>query len=478
MDITSNLLAFLQKHNQATLGSFGRFSKKKITGYFDKNEKAFSPPSFKLDFDGNDSEEDDKFLEFVSNENSLSVEKSIEAIAAFVSGIKASLEKNQKASISGLGTFSLGENDTILFDAEKGLLVDASYFGMPNVSEESQISSPAKEPINLNVDNQTKTPPIIENIELDEVKTDLANTLAHLDTNKINTETEESQAPKDKKSAEEFPVIASENTSHETKDEEDSVSDNHIDTSIVEPPLTEGETKDILDIEPLEEDRDEVVKPAVFPSNEDVVEKDFSQEQITEAPVFIKEQHEQHPERFGTDPMEHPTEKSIWPKVLITAIVLLIIGGLVYFFQPNLFTHSTDSFPKVITPVDSIKIQTRPIATAQRKQDSIKTDSILKVNGVQSPKRDSVIGQNIANNEPIFTFDVIVASYKTEKAANQYISMMKRNGYDAKIANMTGTRKKISIASFTSEQEAKKQLIILQRKLRGKGFYVQKIKTP
>jgi len=50
---------------------------------------------------------------------------------------------------------------------------------------------------------------------------------------------------------------------------------------------------------------------------------------------------------------------------------------------------------------------------------------------------------------------------------------MEKIGLNAEIAKVPGRLRKVSIASFTSEKEAKEQKDILQKKLKGKGYFVQ-----
>lgn len=528
MDITSNLLKFLQTNAEADLGTFGVFTKKRITGHFDKTQKAFIPPRFELNFTAESSGKSDRFLDFVSAKNNISIKESRQKLESFFDDIKTKLAQKNEAEVKGFGKFST-ENGTINFKADDDVLIGGSYFGMPNVSDEEPLSSQEEKPSEDKEVNSPKQPPLVENIELDEVETDFANTLSRSDSvdekslevpepvieqheehpDKFGkTQYEVENGDSDEKEmdsanevsdvenieAQQIEVPGSVIEQHEEhpgkfgsapndidnlEEISDSTSSNEQETTpIVEPPLTLKEKESIFANVPLEEKQRESV------SEEHITIKDrlnspYIHKEVVSVPEAIIEQHEEHPDRFGADPMEQPTNKSIWPKVLITFIILLIIGGLVYFFQPNLFNRTADPIAKVVLPTDSTRVQPTAIDAANVKQDSTaKADSVLKANMVQTAGKDSLNGQNIANNEPIITFDVIVASYKTEKAANNYVSFMKSKGYDAKIANMTGMRKKISIASFSSEQEAKKQLVILQKKLKGKGFYVQKIKTP
>ncbi len=549
MNIPSSLLKFLQSNVEADLGTLGVFKKKRITGRFDKTKKAFIPPRFELNFHNSGFGKNEAFFDFVAKENDVSIDESKQNIKDFFANIESDLAKNKEVKISGLGKFSSGKDGNINFEADKNLVIDASYFGLPNVNDEEQIPSESKEDLNMK-ENSPKNLPIVENIELDEVKTDLANTLSHVqnaDENQVevpesikeqheehpgkfgstphgienveldevttdfantlshlkNVEGQETEVEDERRKTKDESTVETDDERRRTKDENTvdtnqdkpkepvvaiessaekahAIEQTNVDeekaTPIVEPPLSEEEKTAVFTDVPVDENEH---LPRHNAKIDETVNVPRVQEEIIAVPEAVLEQHEEYPNRFGTDPMEYPTEKSIWPKVFVAFIVLLIIGGLVYFFQPNLFNRTTDPIAKTVLPTDSTKTQLTAIDTAKFKQDSTaKADSVLKANMVQTGANDTLTGSNGAKNNPITTFDVIVASYKYEKDANAYVALMKSKGYDAKIAHMVGTRKKISVASFQTEQEAKKQLIILQRKLRGKGFYVQKIKTP
>jgi hypothetical protein len=179
---------------------------------------------------------------------------------------------------------------------------------------------------------------------------------------------------------------------------------------------------------------------------------------------------------------------SAWLKVTIVILILVIIAAITYLVKPELFTSQTEPVKAASTVIDSPKVA---IDTAKAKQDSIaKTDSILKANQVQK-KADTVKKEvvkpvvkpaietpkenKVVPNTGPSTFDVIAASYKTVAGAEKYIAIVKTRGLNAKIANMAGPWKKVSIASFKTQKEAEEQKEILQKKLKGKGFYVQQI---
>lgn len=217
-----------------------------------------------------------------------------------------------------------------------------------------------------------------------------------------------------------------------------------------------------------------------------------AEEPVIEAPQFIKEQHAEHPNRFGHDPFvaeeETPQGMSTWLKVTIVILVLIIIAAITYLVKPELFNGQPAPVETASTVVDSAKVA---VDTLKAKQDSIaKTDSILKVNQVEK-KADTVVKAiekpvikpvatapketKIVPNTGPSTFDVIAASFQSEKKALVFIKQMEKLGYKAKIANLPGRLKKVSVASFKTQKEAEEQKEIIQKKLKGKGFFVQQI---
>ncbi|WP_443946297.1 SPOR domain-containing protein [Pedobacter sp. AW1-32] len=207
-------------------------------------------------------------------------------------------------------------------------------------------------------------------------------------------------------------------------------------------------------------------------------------EHLTQSPAFIKKQHAEHPNRFGHDPMlDEPAEtekKSVWPKIFIAIGLLLVIGAIIFLVKPDLFKRSDiEDIPEMgamQTPVekeDPLKLKLDSIA---------KTDSILKANQVQktkAPIQDTVkTSVNVSKTDAPKQYDIIIASYKFEKDAQEHIAKLKLKGIDAHIARISGLRKSIGIGPYTDQNEALKQMEILQKKFKGKGYYVKQINTP
>ncbi|QDW26049.1 hypothetical protein FFJ24_014935 [Pedobacter sp. KBS0701] len=236
--------------------------------------------------------------------------------------------------------------------------------------------------------------------------------------------------------------------------------------------------------------RSEPEEPKTYINLEDEAKKE---EPVIEAPAFIKEQHSEHPNRFGHDPIEHGNEArqgmSTWLMITIAVLALAVIAAITFLVKPELFTGETaEALKPAPVIVDSPKVV---VDTLKAKQDSIaKTDSILKANQLQKrtdtvkkeiskpavkPAIETPKENNVVPKTGPSTFDVIAASYKTVAGAEKYIAIMKTRGLNAKIANMAGPWKKVSIGSFKTQKEAEEQKDILQKKLKGKGFYVQQI---
>jgi nucleoid DNA-binding protein len=234
--------------------------------------------------------------------------------------------------------------------------------------------------------------------------------------------------------------------------------------------------------------RSEPEEPKTYINLEDEAKKE---EPVIEAPAFIKEQHAEHPNRFGHDPIEHGNEArqgmSTWLMITIAALALVVIAAITYLVKPELFTGETaEALKPAQVIVDSPKVA---VDTLKAKQDSIaKTDSILKANQVQKkadtvkkaeakpvvkPTVEAPKENKIVPNTGTSTFYVIAASFQSEKKALVFIKQMEKIGLNAEIAKVPGRLKKVSIASFTTEKEAKEQKDILQKKLKGKGYFVQ-----
>jgi nucleoid DNA-binding protein len=592
MDILSYLLELLQQRKEVGITGLGTFYKKKYPGRYDKEKQTFLPPGYTLQF-STDLTEEEALADFISTKRNISNDSAKHYITQFAEEVNQKLELDHEAELENTGRLFFTEHEGLSFEPVKNINYGSEFYGLPSLPEtaiedvkpdstkedEEVYDEIAEAPVAPSpFENKAYHHPVIENVELDEVKDDLKNTLKHsenpaeeiveapefikeqheehpnrfghtpeseveniaaehqaietpesadaqeetdtientpeTEVKPIAPEPEEIEVPESVVAQhEEHPDrfghtpeseaenIASEQDTIETPEsadaqEETDTIENTPETE-VEPIAPEPEEIEVPEsvITPQQERsnrfslRSETEEPKTYINLQDEVK---SEEPVIEAPEFIKEQHAEHPNRFGHDPIVHdeetPPGMSAWLKVTIVILILVIIAAITYLVKPELFTGQTKPVKAASTVIDSPKIA---IDTAKAKQDSIaKTDSILKANQVQK-KADTVKKEvvkpvvkpaietpkenKVVPNTGPSTFDVIAASYKTVAGAEKYIAIVKTRGLNAKIANMAGPWKKVSIASFKTQKEAEEQKEILQKKLKGKGFYVQQI---
>ncbi|KQM77317.1 hypothetical protein ASE74_18940 [Pedobacter sp. Leaf216] len=605
MDILSYLLELLQQRKEVGITGLGTFYKKKYPGRYDKEKQTFLPPGYTLQF-ATDLTEEAALADFISAKRNLSTDSAKYYIEQFVEEVNQKLELNHEAELENTGRLFFTEQG-IGFEPVKNMNYGSEFYGLPSLAEtatdEVTTSLPKKDeevydeiaeaPVAPSpFGNKSYQPPVIENIELDEVKDDLKNTLKHteevveapefikeqheehpnrfghrpesesenISAEHLATETTEDQNNTDHTDEIEVPDsivnqheehpnrfghtpesevenIDPTNAENEVTEIENTVEATHH-TEEVEVPESiiiqheehpnrfghtpESEVENIAAahhiIETPESDNaqhdeyPEVIETILAPKDTpsrfslrseteepktyiNLDEETKEEEPVIEAPAFIKEQHAEHPNRFGHDPIEHGGDTrqgmSTWLMITIAILALAVIAAITYLVKPELFSSQIAEPAKPAqTVVDSPKVA---VDTLKAKQDSIaKTDSILKANQVQQ-KADTVKKTNVKTVEkPVTalpvetpkenkivpnpgpsTFYVIAASFQSEKKALVFIKQMEKIGLKAEIAKVPGRLKKVSIASYKTEKEAKEQKEILQKKLKGKGYFVQ-----
>lgn len=489
MNILLYLTELLQQRTTVGVAGVGTFSKKKFAGRYDKEKQSFLPPGYTLQFSP-EVTETENLSNHISNKRNISKESADYYIAQFAEEVSEKLETEHEAELENIGRLFYTEHSGLSFEPAKDINYGSEFFGLPSINEETLSTdqkntseddvydevgeAPSKASFVTSEENkEAYNTPVIENIELDEVQDDLKNTLKHSPKSEItDAEHEEVEVPDS---------IVSKDDEHQPELEQAPVYLSLEEDDKAEPLIVDAP-------EFIKEQHEEHPnrfghQPESEQNSADLTTDKVVKEElpVVEAPEFIKEQHAEHPNRFGHDPIAHeePLDEegnSVWPKIWIGVIILVVVALILFFAKPDLFrSPKIESKQKAV--IDTVEV--KKIDSNRVKQDSIaKTDSILKANQVV-PKKDSVIKKtaNIVSKNAITTFDVIGASYKTEKGAEKYIKIMKAKGYDAKIAKMSGPWKKVSIASFKTEKEAKEQKDILQKKLKGSGFYVQQINT-
>jgi len=476
MDILLYLSELLKQQNSIGVTGLGTFYKKKFAGRYDKEKQSFLPPGYTLEFTP-EVKEEDLLVNYIAEKRNISKESAQYYISQFVEEINNKLEIEHEAELESVGRLFFTEHEGLSFEPAENIILGSKYYGLPKVTETQPVEdSPAEEtkqnptdnlkseqeelnedeqiydeiaeaPTNHKEEIKTEQPlPEIENIELDEVRDDLKNTLAN------STNVEEVEVPEFiKEQHEEHPN----RFGHQPESEE---------------------PKTFINLE-----EDEVAEPVV------------------QAPEFIKEQHAEHPNRFGHNPMIEDAvvedEKSVWSKIWIGIIVLIILAGIAYFAKPEWFGSNVNNGTDSVIVAKDTTAKVIKVDSTKLKQDSItKTDSILKANQVEktldSTKKAQVVGvkppsavknetATVVNNTANSTFDVIAASFQSQTKAKVFIKQMEKYGLKAKIANLPGKLKKVSIASFKTEAEARLQRPELAKKIKIKELdIIQVNNTP
>jgi len=550
MDILSYLLELLQQRKEVGITGLGTFYKKKYPGRYDKEKQTFLPPGYTLQFAA-DVTEEKALTDFIAAKRNISAESARYYITQFVEEVNQKLEQDHEIELENTGRLFFTEQG-LDFEPIKNMNYGSEFYGLPSLTEtvvEETKTAPAKEdeavydeiaeaPVApAPFQNKSYQQPVIENVELDEVKDDLKNTLQHTE-HAVEKPAETPEATTPDPAVIETPE--SEEASHIEEQHEVAVPEAVIHQH-EEHPNRFGHTPESEEANKAAEAHEVEVPPAVVhqheehpnrfghtPEAEETVaetsdvftpkhqedpnrfrltpepeavktylpleEEAKPAEPVIEAPAFIKHQHEEHPNRFGHDPIEHDTQSqgmSTWLKVVIIVLVIIIAAAITYLVKPELFSSQPE--PVITNPVmiDSPKVA---VDTLKAKQDSIaKTDSILKANQVQkkadtakkaapkltpvAPKAETTPAkpETEAKKTGPATFEVIGASFGSVEKAEQYIKTLKKVGITAKIAKMPGKRQNVSLGTFTNEKEAVAQKDLLQKKLKGKGYYVQQI---
>ncbi|WP_199121021.1 hypothetical protein [Pedobacter sp. ASV28] len=172
---------------------------------------------------------------------------------------------------------------------------------------------------------------------------------------------------------------------------------------------------------------------------------------------------------------EEKTSMPLYQKVTILLLILLVIGVIAYYINPNLLNnfHRNETNPdeKIAVPIEDhnqLKTQADSLSFA----DSIMKNA-EKVGLKVEPAKDTIKVTTKTKPVNTTTYEIIGAAFAKDQEVEQYISHMKKKGFEAKIANMPGKiYKKISIASYVNRDSADKDLKKLRLQLKNSDLYI------
>ena len=351
--------------------------------------------------------EQEELPSYISSERNITLQSANYFISEFAERIQNELADKQEADLGELGKLIYSNNEIQFVPIERNS-VGFDFYGLPKVNE-------------------------IEN------DTSISQSSKHLEENILEEIVEENK-------------LEEENPGQETEPEENVLLNDEQEvydeiSEVKNIPVTYHQLNDNPPVIETVEKEPEIV------------------EEVTETtPVNVVEpQHEEEE--------ESKTGLPFFVKFLIAILVIIALGAIIYFINPNFFNNyfnkNFGNREQVTAPImaDSVtnSVDTTAVDSLAQNNDLIKlgTDSVTK------PKIDSTA---------ITTFEVLVSAVATEKKANKIIANLAKEGVQAKKIKLSKTMINISAGTFLTEYEAKLYRDSLRVVLKNQGIYIQPIK--
>lgn len=407
MDILLYLITLLKTRKTVGITGLGTFYKQKTPGKYDAVQHAFTPPSYSLAFT-KDLKEQEELANYISAERNITVDSANYYISEFAERIQNELADQQQADLGELGKLILRENEIQFLPAE-GDSVGFEYYGLPKVNE-----------IETN-DSLPQTSIDTEENKLEEI----------VEENKL-----EEENPGQETVLEENVILNDEQEVYEEISE------------VKDIPITYHHLND---------------NPPVIETAEEETKPDIVEENIETPPVNVVEPlYEEE---------ELKTGLPFFMKFLIALLVIIALGAIVYFTNPNFFNNyfnkNFGDKQEVTTPVMADSV-TNSI-------DTVAVDSLAKNNELVKLSTDSITKPKV-DSTSVMTYEVLVSAVATEKKANRIIANLAKEGVQAKKIKLSKTMINISAGTFLTEYEAKLYRDSLRVVLKNQGIYIQPIK--
>lgn len=396
MDIAYYLSELLEQPGEVSVPGLGSFTRVKVDGYYNESEGRFYPPTSKIQFSTH-YVDDDVLTRYIGVKKRISLASSKYFTEKYISNLRLEIMAKDVV-FADLGTLYFADGELQFKPAAD--MNETVFYGYP--------------PITLNkIDNETA-------YNWDEQVT--------TDTIPVAEPEREPEPEVEERSAEELPVIISQD---EDVVEEEPVlqhEEQAADTEVVqEEPVVTGE--------PAEKESVHDQQAQYTPPHTEE-EDDFIFHHVPYEEQAVQEE-EEIPER---------SYKWVW----ITLLVLIIAGGGIYayiYFNP--FQHKTAI--KKVQPLVS-KDTTDSIASS----DTLKT--IQSADTSVKPKNAATLQQNAALSTIDSTkvrYEVIGTETRTLAEAKKRIANYKTIGLDAHVVtDATGKRLKISVGTYATKAEA------------------------
>ncbi|WAC39422.1 SPOR domain-containing protein [Pedobacter sp. SL55] len=500
MDILQYLIALLKTRKQIGIEGLGTLYKKKTPGRYDAETHSFLPPSYALEFTTAQLE-NTALSEYIQNKRGISADSAQYFINQFVAEVQQSLA-NGAYELANLGTLQKADGH-LTFTPSQDINTGFDFFALPPVTaaispasneEPEEFSKPetvAEQPqieqvqvpefeqeINkLEFTDKTSTSKESENVDIveEQTVTEQLESLnaANQDTASLAETEQEPTAP------ETFEEVRSVDTNNEVEQEDDQdtwdfekdnvISEEDLNT---EETFVENEAGAAITFTKEEKPEDFKLNSTTQEWNFDTIERKAKQEENVLIEDFDSEELEEQA-------VAEKTKMPFYQKLLLGLLMVAVALVILYFVRPAIFENfkrdNTNPNEKIAVPIErsNLKSQTDSLSFA----DSI-MKSAEKVGLEVEKAKDTLKVTTTKTAAPTtYTYDVIIASFATEKKASDYVSRMRKKGFDAKISTMHGKRKNISIATYNHIDSAQKYVIKFRKQFNNKDIYAQPIKN-
>lgn len=133
MNFSAILLEFLKNQGVASIPGFGSFYLHQMTATLDSEEKNILPPSQEIAFKPEQTDSAEKFIQFIALKKNIPLIDAELELKKHVNFWNATLFKNKKVEIEGLGTFYL-EDRELLFKGKKTENLSPDFYGLEEIN--------------------------------------------------------------------------------------------------------------------------------------------------------------------------------------------------------------------------------------------------------------------------------------------------------------------------------------------------------
>jgi len=415
MDILSYLSELIQTRKLVGIPGLGTIYKKKSPGRYDTDTHSFVPPSYTLDFT-EEVREETELAAFISKNRGLSIAASNYFIHEFSNNVLRQLNDHQEADLETIGKLSMAEG-RLVFKPANALSYGFDFYGLPSIKAE-----PAAVPFKK----------IEKPVTTEETPGIAADQGPIAEQDQVTEKPTPESVAADNEATEENPGT-SEKSAQQLRDE----------------------------IEALQYYRNRASENLSPAEQADTV-SNLKEQELIVSPLADQG------EFVTVFPEEEKKTTSLFLKILLAVLILLILLTGLYILKPDLVNGWLGNNPAtpqaIVLPQDTLE-KTAPVEDSALQGDTAK-NTVAAADTVKMKPVDTAS-----------TYEIIGASVLNQKEADYFIHLMKKSGISAKVVtNMPGRRLKMSIATLKDKKSADLERERLEKKLKIDGIYIYRNK--